>query len=240
MAPLYNETCLSTPADIMHYKLIMGNQAYSSWSLRGWLLLRAFDIEFEHEVVPLYVPEWGQFLTDHFPATTVPTLLAGEGDDQITLWDSHALAEFLHEQHPAAGIWPRDMRARAAARCLCAEMHSSYVALRSSMPMNVRRQYKTVTADTETQADIDRIEELWAWAASSWGGAGPYLFGSQFSAVDAFFAPVASRFRTYNIPLNPDSQRYVDALLDHPATREFYAAGQRETWVLEQCEFDQE
>jgi len=224
----------------MHYKLIMGNQAYSSWSLRGWLLLRAFDIEFEHEVVPLYVPEWDRFLAEHYPANTVPTLLAGEGDDQVTIWDSLAIAEFLHEQHPEAGIWPRDMRARAAARCLCAEMHSSYVALRSTMPMNVRRDYKTVKADAETRVDIDRIEDLWAWVALKWGGAGPYLYGDRFCAVDAFFAPVASRFRTYNVALKPDSQAYVDALLEHPATQEFYAAGRRETWVLEHVEFDQE
>ncbi len=224
----------------MHYKLIMGNQAYSSWSLRGWLLLRAFDIEFQHEVVPLYVPAWEQFLADHFPATTVPTLLAGEGDDQITLWDSLAIAEFLHERHPAAGIWPADMRARAAARCLCAEMHSSYVALRSTMPMNVRRTYKSVRADADTRADIDRIEQLWAWFAANWGGAGPYLCGKRLGAVDAFFAPVASRFRTYGVALDSASQAYVDALLDHPATQEFYAAGRRETWVLEHVEFDQE
>ena len=225
----------------MHYKLIMGNQAYSSWSLRGWLLLRAFEIEFEHEVVPLYshAPEWDQFLTDCYPATTVPTLLAGEGDERITLWDSLAIAEFLHEQHPAAGFWPRDLQARAAARCLCAEMHSSYVALRSTMPMNLRRDYKTVKADAETRADIDRIQDLWAWFASHWGGPGPYLCGARFGAVDAFFAPVASRFRTYNVPLHSAAQQYVDALLGHPATQEFCADGRRETWVLEHVEFDQ-
>ena len=224
----------------MQYKLIMGNQAYSSWSLRGWLLLRAFDIDFEHEVVPLYVPGWENFLADHYPSNTVPTLLAGDGEGQITIWDSLAIAEFLHERHPDAGIWPDEIQARAAARSLCAEMHSSYVALRSTMPMNVRREYKTVRADADTQNDIDRIEDLWAWAALQWGGAGPYLFGERFSAVDAFYAPVASRFRTYNVPLKPGSQAYVEALLDHPATREFYAAGARETWVLEHVELDQE
>ena len=224
----------------MQYKLMMGNQAYSSWSLRGWLLLRAFDIDFEHEVVPLYVPGWEHFLADHHPANTVPTLLADGGEGQITIWDSLAIAEFLHEQHPDAGIWPDELRARAAARSLCAEMHSSYVALRSTMPMNVRREYKTVRADADTQADIDRIEDLWAWAVSNWGGPGPYLFGERFGAVDAFYAPVASRFRTYNVPLKPGSQAYVEALLDHPATREFYAAAARETWVLEHVELDQE
>lgn len=224
----------------MQYILIMGNQAYSSWSLRGWLLLRAFDIDFEHEVVPLYVPGWDHFLEEHHPSNTVPTLLADDGEDLITVWDSLAIAEFLHERHPDVGIWPDEIRARAAARSLCAEMHSSYLALRSTMPMNVRREYKTVSADAATQADIDRIEDLWAWAASKWGGAGPYLFGERFSAADAFYAPVASRFRTYNVPLEPQSQAYVEALLEHPATREFYAAGERETWVLEHVEFDQE
>jgi len=224
----------------MQYKLIMGNQAYSSWSLRGWLLLRAFDIQFEHQVVPLYVPEWEQFLREIYPANTVPTLLVGDGEECITIWDSLAIAEFLHERHPEAGIWPADMQARAVARSLCAEMHSSFVGLRSTMPMNVRREYKSVKADAATQADLDRIEDLWAWAASNWGGAGPYLFGEQFSAADAFYAPVASRMRTYRVPLKAGSQAYVDTLLQYPATREFYAAGQRETWVLPHVEFDQE
>ena len=200
----------------MRYLLIMGNQAYSSWSLRGWLLLEAFGIEFEHVIVPLYVPEYDQFLKKHFPARTVPTLQAIDGDDKMIIWDSLSIAEFLHEQHPEAGIWPDETNARAAARCLCAEMHSSFDALRTTMPMNVRREYRTITPDTETRSEVDRIEELWAWAASTWGGSGPYLFGEKFGAVDAFFAPVASRFRTYAMELKPDSQRYVDALAESP------------------------
>ena len=105
--------------------------------------------------------------------------------------------------------------------------------------MNLRRDYKTVKADAETRADIDRIQDLWAWFASHWGGPGPYLCGARFGAVDAFFAPVASRFRTYNVPLHSAAQQYVDALLGHPATQEFCADGRRETWVLEHVEFDQ-
>jgi glutathione S-transferase len=222
----------------MRYHLIMGNQAYSSWSLRGWLLLKPFGIEFDHEVVPLYVPEYAQFVDANFPAATVPTLLAFDGADKLIIWDSLAMAEFIHEQHPEAGIWPVDMHARAAARSLCAEMHSSYEALRSTMPVNVRREYKTFTATTDAQADIERIEDLWQWTRARWGGAGPYLFGEGFCAVDAFYAPVASRFRTYGIPLRPESQAYVDALLGLPATETFYQAGQRESWVLEFNEFD--
>jgi len=222
----------------MRYHLILGNQAYSSWSLRGWLLLKPFGVEFSHEVVPLYVPEYASFVNANHPANTVPTLQVFDGADKTVIWDSLAIAEFLHEQHPDAGIWPAGTHARAAARSLCAEMHSSFAALRSSMPMNVRREYKTFIPNTEAQADIDRIEELWAWAASKWGGAGPYLFGDSFCAVDAFFAPVASRFQTYGVRLQQGSQGYVEALLNHPATLEFYEAGQRESWVLEFNELD--
>lgn len=224
----------------MRYQLVMGNQAYSSWSLRGWLLFEAFDIEFEHEVVPLYVPEYQQFLDDHFPANTVPALLAFDGDDRQVLWDSLAIAEFLHEQHPQAGIWPVAVAARAAARCLCAEMHSSYAALRSSMPMNVRRQYRSFTPSDAARRDLDRIETLWQWARQRWGGAGPYLFGDEFCAVDAFYAPVASRCHTYGIGLRPESQAYVDSLLAHPATQAFCQAGKRESWVLEFNELQQD
>ena len=222
----------------MRYKLVIGNQAYSSWSLRGWLLLAAFDIEFDCEVVPLYVPSYDDFLKKYYPANTVPALQVGEGADAFTLWDSLSIAEYLHEQHPAAGIWPADGEARAAARSLCAEMHSSYFALRNSMPMNVRREYSSVVADADTQGDIDRIVALWEWAASRWGGDGPYLFGAKFTAADAFYAPVASRFRSYRVPLPTAAQAYADALLEHPATVEFCAAGKRESWVLEMNEFD--
>ena len=224
----------------MQYKLIIGNQAYSSWSLRGWLLLRAFGLDFESEVVPLYCPEWDEFQKQLYPARTVPTLQVTGEEGEFKLWDSLAMAEFLHERHPELGYWPAAADARAAARSLCAEMHSSFFALRSSMPMNVRKVYKTIRADADTQADIDRITGLWAWTRERWGGDGPYLFGDKFVAVDAFFAPVASRLRTYSVPLDAADQAYADALLEHPATREFYAAGARETWILEFCEFDQD
>ena len=222
----------------MRYKLIMGNQAYSSWSMRGWLLLKPFAIEFDSEVVQLYVPGYQAFLQEYFPASTVPALQVVDGEKQYTLWDSLAIAEFLHERHPRAGIWPADTQARAAARSLCAEMHSSYAALRNSMPMNLRREYRSFTVDDETRRDIERIESLWEWAVSRWGGQGPYLFGAEFSAVEAFYAPLASRFKTYDVQLSEASQRYADALLEHPATIEFCEAGRRETWILEQNEFD--
>ena len=224
----------------MAYRLVMGNQAYSSWSLRGWLLLRPFGIDFEHEVVRLFVPDFDNFLETCHPAATVPALRVTDDEGSFVVWDSLSIAEFLHERHPDAGIWPTSARARAAARSLCAEMHSSYTALRASMPMNVRREYRSFVADAATQADIDRIQQLWSWAMREWGSEGPFLFGADFCAADAFYAPLASRFRTYNVPLEEGPQRYADALLEHPATREFYAAGCRETWVMEDYEFERD
>ena len=222
----------------MRYHLILGNLVYSSWSLRGWLLFEPFGIDFDYEVVPLYVPEYQRFLQENYPAPTVPTLVASNGDDSQTIWDSLAIAEYLHERHPQAGIWPTDPGARAAARTLCAEMHSSYMGLRSNLPMNIRRRYKTFEPNAEARADIERIEALWSWARSNWGGEGPYLFGDRFCAVDAFYAPVASRFQTYDVTLHADSQSYVDALLQHPATRAFFEAGMKETWVMDFNELD--
>ena len=219
----------------MNYRLILGNRNYSSWSLRGWLLLDAFGIEFDCEVVRLYVSGYRDFLERHFPAATVPALQVSDAGKTFNLWDSLAIAEFLHERHPGAGIWPADPTARAAARCLCAEMHSSYLALRNAMPMNLRREPGSLDEDAAVQRDIARIEELWAWALDKWGGAEPYLFG-EFCAADAFFAPVASRFRTYRVELLPGSQSYVNALLDHPATRAFIDSSREESWVIDEFE----
>lgn len=222
----------------MRYTLILGNQAYSSWSLRGWLLLRAFGLEFDLEVVPLRTGAFERFVADRHPARTVPTLVVGDGEDAQTIWDSLAIAEYLHEQHPRAGIWPESAAARAAARSLAAEMHSSFGALRADLPMNVRREYRNFTPGVDAGADIDRVLALWQWARDGWGGDGPYLFGERFCAADAFYAPVASRFRTYGVSLDDASRRYVDALLEHPATVEFVAAGKAEAWIMPENEFD--
>ncbi len=222
----------------MSYKLIMGNRRYSSWSLRAWLFLCQSGIDFDVELIPIYTPEFETFRDDNFPARQVPTLIADVNGKKVIIWDSMAIAEYVHERNPGAGIWPSDSNARATARCLVAEMHSSFSALRGSMPMNLCRTYKSFQPDTDTMADIARIESLWAWVRALYGADGPYLFGETFCAVDAFYAPVATRFYTYGIDLSPQSQRYVDALLAHPDTLEFHNAAQEETWIMSHCEFD--
>lgn len=222
----------------MQFKLVLGNRVYSGWSLRAWLVFKHFGMDFEHEVVPLYTDEFEQFRKDCFPARQLPTLIATEASNRQVIWDSLSIVEFLNERHPDAGIWPSDPRMRAAARSLCAEMHSGFKALRSKMPANLKRHYTTFKPDDETLADIERICVLWRWVRTEFNCEGPYLFGENLSAADAFFAPVASRFRTYSIDLDDQSRAYSDLLLRHPATVEFVEAAQSEVWVMEHNEFD--
>ncbi|WP_422368650.1 glutathione S-transferase [Pelagibius sp.] len=224
----------------MQYKLVMGNRVYSGWSLRAWLVLRQTRHEFQHEVVPLYTEEFDLFRKECFPARQLPALIATEGDTRRIIWDSLSITEFLSERHPDAGLWPEDASMRAAARSLCAEMHSGFKALRAKMPVNLKRHYKSFSPDDETLADIRRICDLWKWAWAESDGEGAYLFGERFTAADAFFAPVVSRFRTYSIDLDDLSNAYCDLLLRHPATAEFIEAAQSETWVMEHNEFNSE
>lgn len=222
----------------MQYKLMLGNRVYSGWTLRAWLLFRHFGIDFEHEVVPLYTDEFDQFRKDCFPARQLPTLIATGGGSRRVIWDSLSIAEFLNEHHPAAGLWPSDPSMRAAARSLCAEMHSGFKALRSKMPVNLKRRYNAFKPDDETLADIQRISDLWSWTWSEFNNIGSYLFGESFTVADAFFAPVATRFRTYSIDLDEQSGAYVNLLLRHPAVVEFSEAAQSEEWVMKHNEFD--
>ena len=222
----------------MHYKLILGNRVYSGWTLRAWLMLMQVGVSFEHEVVPLYSGAFDKFRRDCFPARQLPTLISTNSGRRHVVWDSLSITEFLNEQHPEARLWPDDTCMRAAARSLCAEMHSGFKALRSKMPVNLKRTYKTFEPDDETLADIQRVCDLWHWSWAEFNHEGPYLFGEYFTAADAFFAPVASRFRTYGITLDNRSHAYSDVLLRHPATVKFIDAAQSEAWVMEHNEFD--
>lgn len=223
----------------MDYELILGNRVYSSWSLRVWLMFRPFGIPFQHRVVPIYTSEFEAFQTECYPARQVPTLRLSDDLGKTVVWDSLAIAELLHERHPEAGLWPSDPAARATARSLCAEMHSGFRALRSTMPMNLKRTYSTFRPSPEAQIDIERILDLWNWTTAKWTD-GPYLFGSKFTVADAFFAPVATRFRTYSIGMDPRTEAYADTLLSHPDTREFVAEAMLEPWVMKHNEFSTE
>ncbi|HVG48901.1 MAG TPA: glutathione S-transferase [Rubellimicrobium sp.] len=205
----------------MIYDLAIGDRAYSSWSLRGWLLLDAFGLPVRVRTARLYTEELPQLLAEFAPARTVPVL---RGPDGTLVMESLAIAEELASRHPEAGLWPRDPRARAVARSLAAEMHAGFTALRGQCPMNLRVSYAATPMTDALRADLDRLEVVWAWARETAGGEGPWLCGA-YSAVDAFYAPVASRIATYALPVSGAAQAYVDAHLAHPSFRRWRAMG---------------
>lgn len=194
--------------------LVIGNKNYSSWSLRPWLALKVLGVPFEEKRIPLYRPESKAAILKFSPAGKVPVLL----DDGVTVWDSLAILEYLGEKHRA--LWPADAAQRARARSLCAEMHSGFANLRNHMSMNVRRRYPGKGRTPEVLAEIRRIDAIWSQAK------GPFLFGP-FGAADAMYAPVALRFRTYEVTVG--NKAYYDALLALPAMQEWIAAAERET-----------
>lgn len=205
----------------MTYDLAIGDRAYSSWSLRGWLLFDAFGIPVTLHRARLYTDELPRLLADFAPARTVPALRLPDG---VAIGESLAIAEELATRHPEAGLWPADPRARTVARMLVAEMHAGFVALRNHCPMNLRVSYEGCDPPEPVLADLARLDLIWAWARTETGPAGPWLCGD-YSAADAFFAPVASRIATYNLPVTAAQADYVAAHLAHPSFRRWRAMG---------------
>lgn len=205
----------------MGYRLFLGDYTYSSWSLRGWLLLERFGLPFSIKRITFLDGPVADQLSEIAPARTVPALVI---DGETVIWDSLALAEELASRHPDAGLWPSDPGQRATARSMAAEMHASYGALRDECPMNLQAAYCDVVPSEGTHKDLDRIEAIWSFARARAGNEGPWLF-SQYSAVDAFFAPVAARIAGYGLSVGADAQAYVDAHLADPAFRRWRAMG---------------
>ena len=210
--------------------LVMGNKAYSSWSLRPWLAMKQAGLAFAETVIPLRQPDTAARIAEHSPSGRVPSLIhAG-----LTVWDSLAICEYVAELAPEAGLWPADRAARAVARAASAEMHSGFVSLRSTMSMDLKRDRKGQGMTEATAADIARIEALWADVRSRFGrpAGGPFLFGA-FTIADAMFAPVVTRLETYGVAVSPGTRAYMDAVLALPAMREWIAAAKDEPWELQ-------
>ncbi len=206
----------------MTYDLVIGDRGYSSWSLRGWLLFDAFGIPVRTHSARLYTDELPKLLADgFFPGRTAPTMRTPDG---VVVPETIAIAEELASRHPEAGIWPADPKARATARVLAAEMHAGFTALRSHCPMNLRVSYTDCAPPDEVLADLDRLQQMWDWARQLTGAKGPWLCGD-YSAADAFFAPVATRIATYNLPVGAAALAYVNAHLAHPSFRRWRAMG---------------
>jgi glutathione S-transferase len=205
--------------------LVIGNRNYSSWSLRGWLALKHSGAPFEELVIPLSQPRTAEEIRRHSPSGRVPVLKDGEH----VVWDSLAIGEYLAERYPDARLWPVDSGARAMARSACAEMHSGFQSLRANLPMNLRlRRAKPLTP--EVQGDIARIVELWTACRARYGQGGPFLFG-HFTLADVFYTPVASRFVTYEVPLEGTAQEYVATVLATPAMQEWIDLARKEPWT---------
>lgn len=215
-------------------KLFIGNKAYSSWSMRGWLAVRQAGLPFEEIVVPLYDEEWDRRREgDEFAPSSgkVPILW----DEDSVVWDSLAIIEYLAEKAGRDKFWPEGESARAMARSMAAEMHSSFANLRRECPMNVRNRYPAKVLPAEVQADVVRIVSLWAEARSRHGSQGDFLFG-EFGAADIMYAPVVSRFATYSIPLPRFATAYCEAVFSHRFVQDWIASAQEEPWVVEKFE----
>ena len=219
-------------------KLIIGNKAYSSWSMRGWLAVKQSGLPFEEIVVPLYDEAWDKRREgDEFAPSSGKVPILWDGD--AVVWDSLAIIEYLADKVGDAPFWPADNAARAMARSMAAEMHSSFQNLRKACSMNIRRRYPPRDLAPEVQADVVRIVSLWAEARSRYGSSGDYLFG-EFGAADIMFAPVVTRFATYSIPLPRFAAAYAEAIFAHRFVQDWIAGAQEEDWVIEKFEQEAE
>lgn len=211
--------------------LIIGNKAYSSWSLRPWLAMKHVGIPFAEIRIPLYQPESAPRLRELSPSRRVPALKAGD----LTIWDSLAICEYLAEQFPQHKLWPDNVAARAVARSVSAEMHSGFSALREHMTHNCRKSLPGKGRGPGVQEDIDRICEIWRDCRARFGANGDMLFG-RFSIADAMYAPVVNRFVTYGVSVDPVSVAYMQAIQALPALQQWIADARTETEVIPRYE----
>jgi glutathione S-transferase len=212
-------------------KLAVANKNYSSWSLRAWLVLERTRAPFDELVIPLRQPDTEAEIAKRSPSGRLPVLL----DGSVRVWDSLAIAEYLAERFPSSRLWPTDPAARATARSVCAELHAGFMALRQTLPMNIRRRRPGGFEAPSVAADIARITKLWLDLRRDFGTGGPYLF-REWGIADAFYTPIAARFRTYGVPLPPVAAEYRDALLTWPAFRRWEQAAEREPWTIAEYE----
>jgi glutathione S-transferase len=218
-------------------KLVIGNKNYSSWSMRPWMAMKLAGIAFDEQVISLDDAQFKPALSKLTPAGKVPVLI--DGDRHI--WESLAIIEYVAEKFPGAKVWPADAAARAHARVLCAEMHAGFAPLRRNCPMNMARPPKKRQFPPEVHGDVmrdvKRIEEMWADCRARFGNGGPFLFGAA-CAADAMYAPVVSRFHTYEIEIGEAARAYMQAVVALPAWSEWERAASQEPWILPRGEVD--
>ncbi len=212
-----------------NYELVIGNKNLSSWSLRPWLMLKYFGIPFSEVLINLRAPDRHLEILRHSPAGKVPVLKHGD----LMVWDSLAIIEYIADTHSGKAVWPEETNARAVARSVSAEMHSGFAPLREEFPMYFVNVREGVTPSEQARADMQRIVDLWRDCRTRFGAGGEFLFGA-FSAADAMFAPVASRFNTYRIDLaqfgdDGTAARYRDHMMALPEMQTWAEDARKET-----------
>lgn len=215
--------------------LRISSRNYSSWSLRGWLILRLSGLPFDTELVSPEDPATRAELLLQSSSILVPCLL----HDGAELWDTLAIAEYLNELRPEAGLMPGERLARARCRSMCGEMHAGFHALRSSLPMNLRAHVPGFTVWSAARADLERVFALWRGCLAGWGG--PWLFGERPTLADAMYAPVVLRSRSYDVALDAACEAYARTILGWPEMQEWIAAARQESEArITELEFDSE
>ncbi|RUT32957.1 glutathione S-transferase family protein [Arsenicitalea aurantiaca] len=212
-------------------KLLIANKNYSSWSMRPWLVLTHFEIPFQEELLLLNGEGWKEAMLARSPSGKVPVLIDGE----LAIVETLAIIEYLAERFAHKPIWPVDREARALARAASAEMHAGFMKLRGAAPMNLRASHPGRVALDDVADDLARVEALWGGLLERSGG--PYLCGA-FSAVDAMFAPLATRLRTYDLPVSDMAAEYVEAIYALPAFQSWLADALKEPWIVADDEID--
>ncbi|MGT2505920.1 glutathione S-transferase family protein [Cupriavidus basilensis] len=212
--------------------LTISSKTYSSWSLRGWLLARFAGLEFEEVLVPPDDAAARAEILLLSPSILVPRLL----HQGVTVWDTLAIAEYLNEVSPKAGLLPEERAARAHCRAICGEMHSGFAAMRSALPMNLKGHFPGFKVWSRAQADIDRITQIWTECLTQYGG--PYLFGEKRTMADAMYAPVVTRFVTYGVMLDPAPVEYCKQILAMPELQEWIADAKKEPDEISELEVE--
>jgi glutathione S-transferase len=213
--------------------LIIANKNYSSWSLRPYMALAQFDIPFDEKLIRFGEPEFGKAVRRHSKAGLVPVLKHND----LVIWDSLAIMEYLAETWPKKQMWPKNKAARAFARAISAEMHSGFKALRGACPMNLRRSPKPITVDDAVLKDVARFETIVAECRKDYSTGGPFLFG-KFSLADAMFAPLVTRLETYAFKVKPTTLAYMNAIIKTTAFQSWKASALKEKWIVPEDEVD--
>ena len=217
----------------MALTLVIGNKNYSSWSFRPWIAMKVAGIAFDEVVISLDAEDFKARVSKHSGTGKVPVLV----DGAVQVWESLAILEYLAEKFPAAKLWPADAAARAHARTVASEMHAGFQPLRRACPMNMWRPVKRMELNADAAANVARIDAMWNDCRTRFGQGGPFLFGT-FTAADAMYAPVVSRFHTYGISMSDSARAYMTAMMALPAWGEWLSAALKEPWVLPEDEID--